>query len=365
MTTIPVGSGYPCAAVINPLTNKIYVGKWLEFSVTVIDGASNSTTTVATGECPEALALNLMTNKIYVANDRGSSVTVIDGADNSTATVPVGHWPMAVAINPVTNKIYVVNEMGSDPANFGKSNISVINGADNSATFIEVGTHCSNLAVNPATNKVYVVNDGSKRLLIINGTNNNVATIPFQDGPYNVMVNSATNHVYVTWGSYLSILDGITDTIETTVQVGRWPVWMMNNPVSNKIYVGNRSDNTVSVIGEDEQDTGLHVSITPLPNNQTENPKPAFVLYVNSLTNRGRNVYFQIDSNQGTWGRAIYSPTFTNRRRFLAYTPQPLGKGMHTLYAFYVDGQDATSTNTGDQSSPFIGNIAAYAFLVQ
>jgi len=139
--------------------------------------------------------------------------------------------------------------------------------------------------------------------------------------------------------------------------------YMTINPLTNKIYVGTTDH--VAAISEEEQDTGLHVHITPLPNNQTENPKPAFALYVNFLLKTSKNVYFQIDSTQGIWGRAIYFPNFKTRRRFLAYTPQPLGKGMHTLYAYYVDGQDATSTNTGDQSSPFIGNIAAYAFLVK
>ena len=36
-------------------------------------------------------------------------MTVIDGATNSTATVAAGAAPRAVAMNPVTNKIYVTN----------------------------------------------------------------------------------------------------------------------------------------------------------------------------------------------------------------------------------------------------------------
>ena len=36
-------------------------------------------------------------------------MTVIDGATNNTTTVAVGTNPFAVAVNPVTNQIYVVN----------------------------------------------------------------------------------------------------------------------------------------------------------------------------------------------------------------------------------------------------------------
>ncbi len=48
-----------------------------------------------------------MTNKIYVANSGSNNVTVIDGVTNSTATVSTGDSPMSVAVNPVTNRIYV------------------------------------------------------------------------------------------------------------------------------------------------------------------------------------------------------------------------------------------------------------------
>ena len=36
-------------------------------------------------------------------------MTVIDGATNATTTVSAGTGPNAIAVNPVTNKIYVAN----------------------------------------------------------------------------------------------------------------------------------------------------------------------------------------------------------------------------------------------------------------
>jgi DNA-binding beta-propeller fold protein YncE len=49
-----------------------------------------------------------------------NNVTVIDGATNNTTTVAAGTWPYAVAVNPNTNQIYVVNN--------GSNNVSVIVG---------------------------------------------------------------------------------------------------------------------------------------------------------------------------------------------------------------------------------------------
>ena len=57
--------------------------------------ADTETTTVPTGTAPGAVAVNPVTNKIYVGNRSSGNVTVIDGATNATTTVarwrrPVG-----------------------------------------------------------------------------------------------------------------------------------------------------------------------------------------------------------------------------------------------------------------------------------
>ena len=56
--------------------------------------AQTVTTTISAGTSPYAVAVNPVTNKIYVANYNSNTVTVIDGATNSTtATVSVGVSP--------------------------------------------------------------------------------------------------------------------------------------------------------------------------------------------------------------------------------------------------------------------------------
>ena len=83
---------------VNPVTNKIYVANYSS-NVTVIDGATNSTTTVGTGTSsyPTAVAVNPVTNKIYVLNYNSNTVTVIDGAtDRPPRSTPAPHplpWP--------------------------------------------------------------------------------------------------------------------------------------------------------------------------------------------------------------------------------------------------------------------------------
>ena len=122
VATIAVGTDANVVAV-NPVTNKIYVaGPGSGNNVTVIDGATNNTTTVPVLSGPGAgvntIAVNAVTNQIYVENCAGI-VTVIDGATNNTTNVNVpvmaGLDPNFIAVNPTTNQIYVVAGSGSNP----------------------------------------------------------------------------------------------------------------------------------------------------------------------------------------------------------------------------------------------------------
>ncbi len=54
--------------------------------MTVIDDATNNTTTIATGAGPFDLAVDPATNMTYVANYLGGNITVIDNATDGTTT---------------------------------------------------------------------------------------------------------------------------------------------------------------------------------------------------------------------------------------------------------------------------------------
>jgi YVTN family beta-propeller protein len=60
------------------------------------------------------VAVNPVTNKVYVVSEGSNDVTVIDGATNTATTVSAGTQPAAVAVNPVTNRVYVANAISSD-----------------------------------------------------------------------------------------------------------------------------------------------------------------------------------------------------------------------------------------------------------
>ena len=131
---------FPQSVAVNQTTNKIYVANGNDPArtgiggVTVIDGTTNAISTVRDPNAmfPHALSVDSVTDMIYVANEgcfppadpctNPGSVTVINGATNSTTTIidPQAHNPEVVAVNPIDNQIYV--------ANIGSGNVTVIDG---------------------------------------------------------------------------------------------------------------------------------------------------------------------------------------------------------------------------------------------
>jgi YVTN family beta-propeller protein len=251
----------PNAVAVNPITNKIYVGNSGSNNVSMIDGATNSTTTVTLGTRPIAVAVNLVTNKIYVANKTSNNVTVINGATNSTTTVPVGTLPWAVAVNPVTNRVYVTNS--------SSNSVAIIDGATNSiitTVHSPIGPDPTyGVAVNPVTNKIYVaVRIGYGTVMIIDGATDSLTWVTTGSYHYAIAVNAVTNKIYVTNNSAsVSVIDGaMNDT--TTVTVGTDPIAVAVNPVTNKIYVANMTSNNVTVInGATNSTTTVPVGIRP------------------------------------------------------------------------------------------------------
>ncbi|MGD0732538.1 MAG: Ig-like domain repeat protein [Terracidiphilus sp.] len=281
-TTITAGNT-PIAAAVNPVTNKIYAVNEFSSNVTVIDGATGATATVTVGGTPVAVAVNPITNTIYVANNQSASVTVIDGATNATSTVTVGTFPEAIAVNPVTNKVYVVNS--------GSSNVTVIDGATNTAAAtVNTGTietncgyNCAFAAVNPVTNKIYVINGLFAQISVIDGSANTATNVTVGDYPAAIAINPVTNQIYVSYlgdttNGGVTVVDGTSNNTTSVVDPNAiTPIGLAVDVMSNKVYVGNYASNNVTVID------GVSNSTTTLTDSHATGP---LAVGVNPVTNK-------------------------------------------------------------------------------
>jgi YVTN family beta-propeller protein len=248
-STLAAGS-YPTPVVVNAVTNTVYAVNSTTSTVTVINGATDSEVTVPVGKYPLYAAVNSVTNKIYVTNSEGMSVTVIDGATNATTIIPTDAYPISLAVNPATNKVYVVN----------KDNVSVIDGATNSVTTLNVANP-QTVAVNPITNKIYVASQGN--LTVIDGATNGTTALPVQaDSLINapsLAVNPVTNKIYMAGQSRgtLTIIDGATNNT-SSLAVGTLMLYgLAINPVTNQIYVSNATGTVTTIDGDTNQMTSF------------------------------------------------------------------------------------------------------------
>src|SRR5260370_34970478 len=66
--------------------------------------------TIGAGTNPFAAAVNPVTSKIYVTNKGSNNVTVIDGATNTTTTVAAGTTPSGVAGDPSANQKHLTKK---------------------------------------------------------------------------------------------------------------------------------------------------------------------------------------------------------------------------------------------------------------
>ena len=253
-TPLPVGSN-PFAMAINSLTNKIYVinqgDKIRPGSVTVIDGTNDSVSgiPITVGVFPMAIAINQVTNKIYVANLGDSKVTKIDGVTNATEIIATGDGPFDIAVNSATNKIYT--------ANFRSGTITSIDGVTNLPTTVGAGGGLTiSLAVNSITSRLYVANftsgAGVQVFDISGDTPSPLVKIPTGAQPSTVEVNEKTNTIYAgtndtTGDSTVIIINGLTNAA-ARFPAGKNLSAMVVNLVTNKVYVGCAGSNIVTVI---------------------------------------------------------------------------------------------------------------------
>jgi DNA-binding beta-propeller fold protein YncE len=115
--TVPAGS-VPAAIGINGATNKIYVFDLGGFvvgigatsrGVTVIDGATDMTTTAPAGVGSNSVAVDQVRNLIYVANGNANCLTVIDGKTNTSVTTgSIGNGAKDIAVDVLTGRVYVM-----------------------------------------------------------------------------------------------------------------------------------------------------------------------------------------------------------------------------------------------------------------
>jgi YVTN family beta-propeller protein len=297
--TVTVGNG-PDGLAVDQATDTVYVANVNDNTVSVIDGATCNATvatgcgqtpaTVAVGVQPGVPAVDQATDTVYVPDsDNGGlgTVSVIDGrtcnaalrtgCGQSPPAIAVGFSPFAVAVDQATDTVYVPTGPVGSATNLGSvyvingstCNAAVTSGCGQAAPTVAVGSNPIGVVIDPVTHSVFVLNDEDSTVSVIDGA---ICNAVFTSGchqrppdlatgffPGYLDVDLATDTVYVSNQdeNTVSVLDGGGCALThqsgcrhaaPTTTVGNAPQGIAVNQATDTVYVGNRSDDDLSVV---------------------------------------------------------------------------------------------------------------------
>lgn len=346
----------PIAVAVNTATGKAYVLDF-ERQVFVLDSNDNLISTIVVGNNPYAIVADPTTNRVFVSNEFDSTVTVIDGKTNTASTITVSGFP--IAASPATMVVFPSSHLLYVGSMNGLYAIDTV-----SLAVTNTGIECSNtlLAGNPLTEKLYCV-QGKDVLVISNGTV--IDRVPFDNNPQTIAVDPVLNKIYLAHytSEDVEVIDGASDSYDFNY-LGDILYALAINPVTQQIFVGGIQDVHVMTPAPVAANA-LVTTIAPLPHNLAVAPNIALTLQVTrpfapATGYQAQHVYYQVDSKAFNWTEANGGPGAGPYTVSLA----PLSYGTHVLFAYATDDTEATGVQTGNVSAPSPGAIAAYAFTV-
>lgn len=257
--TLKIG-GNPIGMVVDTVLNQVYIADQARDQVEIYNATKgNLLATIQLGMHPSAMALNLATHAVFVACYLGSSGSevVIDGTHNMIATT-VGNLPggmTSISVDPITN----VSVSTSPTTN----TVTVVYADNGYSVFEEMGDGDQDAiasvydAGNPGSFIIDDTGDGNIWFALGQGL--------FTLGDYyhlditqarGLTVNPATNQIGVTFpigdpaGDVVYIIDFLTPGFLSNLHhliSGLGPTEILFDPLTNRAFVTNNYDNTVSV----------------------------------------------------------------------------------------------------------------------
>jgi DNA-binding beta-propeller fold protein YncE len=233
------------SAALNYRTGLLYVG--LEGGGLYVVNPKTRETVGYVNVPAACVAVNSETNMVYVS-DFDQNLYAIDGATNTIVADVTVQGIENIAVNPRTNTIYAA-------VDFNPGKVAVVDGRTNQ--IIAEPTAASGLtfgvAVDPFRNIFYssdtnqLSSSGTGTVSVYNGKTNTLTTSVTEDGyPALVVEDPVTFTVYAS--NYpegtVDIIDGATNTQTGSVTVGADAQYMTDDPVNKLLYVGCQGPNT-------------------------------------------------------------------------------------------------------------------------
>ncbi|GEM_PF-245064 len=238
------GDIWPAAVYYIPGSNCVYVAG--DDGVIVVDAATHARVARIDLNEPMFMAFDSHDNKVYLGER--DSLAVINPVTHSVVSRTwVGGRPYRVCYNPAANKVYclVGSRLGV---------LTVVDcKTDSVLASIWVGSNeypFSGICCNPTGNKVYVSSFEEGEVVVIDGVGDSlITTVYLGDYPVAPTYSPVSNKVYcaVFEDAEVAVIDAGPDTLLKLIELDESPLALGYNPVSNKVYCGD-SDGYIHVI---------------------------------------------------------------------------------------------------------------------
>jgi len=191
------------------------------------------------------------------------------------------------------------------------------------------------------------------------------------------ILNYAIPHIiYVinSGSANVTVIDGVTNAIETPATAGTNPTALAINPATDAVFVANNGSNNLTVLtpnainaipltatvkGANDSETVSDAALFA-----TTNRNPSFTAKVDSwstpIAPPAQSFYYQLDTVQGTWQSASVSGTAGANPSKFCFKLSGVTPGVHVLYAVSSYGSGAMpQSNLGTGTPSELGNVTA------
>ncbi len=270
----------PEGVVVHRATGRIYVACSRSNFVAVVDPEElRVIETIPVGDEPIDIVVDEKTGRIFTADARSDQLSVIDAhAGKVTATVPVGCYPSGLCIDVEGRRLYSGDAAGSTMSVVDLDRLERIGVVD-----AELGAGA--VAVDPRARRVYCVNFLASSVNVVEQDTLEVtARLPLLAGPCAVAVHHESGDVFIadSLASTITRIDGCSVEKTAEMAVPNAPVGLTMGSRDDRLYVGNRGDGTVSVMGLDGTEWS-RIPVGAAPGGVWEDPlHPGRVLVANA-----------------------------------------------------------------------------------
>lgn len=298
-------------------------------------GTTASSGSIPVGWGPVAIAYASSTEDLFVANSGSDNVTVVSASNDSTigsvALAALGLLPTAEAYDSGADFVYVSGYWFGACTGCGGPWIAAINGSTNriaavntSFEGVDVPDYFDCLGYNPVSTDVYVC-DTVGKLLIMNGvTDTVIGSVQVGSSPSSVAVDEFNGDTYVTNGGSdnLTVIRSATNSVVASIAVGSEPDAAAYDPANGYVYVANNASDNVTVV---DGATNVVIGSIPVgcsPDALAIDPEGGIVFVANGCSNNVTVINSTTDTSTGAISVGTYPDAIafypTNGRVFVA-----------------------------------------------